>query len=188
MYGSAEAQMKAALTGIAGSGKTTLFNALTGLHRAAETRLHLGAIKVPDERLDKLSSIFKPKRTTPAEVTLADIPGARGSFLDNDAINALREMDALCLVLDAFNEGAESMKQPRDFDAELVFSDLQAVERRLQRLRQERSTGGEVQELQRLQQHLEGGAPLRTMEWSDAEEQALSHFALLSRKPMLVVL
>src|SRR5207302_1543167 len=74
-----------------------------------------------------------------------------------------------------------------DYDAELILSDLQVAEKRLHRLKQERNTGGEFQELQRLAKHLESGAPLRLLGFSDAEDQVLAHFGFLSRKPMLVV-
>src|SRR5437899_7579125 len=96
-----EAAMRAGLAGFARSGKTTLFNALTGLRRGPEAKVHLGSIKVPDPRLDKLSAMFKPRKTTPAEVLLADLPGPRskGAALETDALSALREVDALCLVL-----------------------------------------------------------------------------------------
>src|SRR5215468_5323156 len=96
--------MRAGLAGFAGSGKTTLFNALTGLHRGPEAKLHLGVIKVPDPRLDKLSSMFKPRKTTPAEVTLADLPGPRekGATLPAESLQALREVEALALVLRSY--------------------------------------------------------------------------------------
>jgi GTP-binding protein YchF len=181
--------MRAGLAGYSRSGKTTLFNALTGLRRGPEAKLHLGAIKVPDPRLDRLSALFKPRKTTPAEVTLADLPGPRskGAALEPEALQALREVDALCVVLRAFESDADPLRDLRDFEAELILSDLQAAERRLHRLRQERDTGGETHELMRVSAHLEGGAPLRTMEMSDAEEQALLHFGFLSRKPVLAV-
>ena len=181
--------MRAGLAGYARSGKTTLFNALTGLHRGPEAKLHLGAIKVPDPRLDKLSAMFKPRKTTPAEVTLADLPGPRekGVSLPPESLQALREVDALCLVLRAFEPGAEPLRELRDYEAELIVSDLQVAEKRLHRLKQERDSGGETQELGRVARHLEGGAPLRMLEMSDAEEQALAHFGFLSRKPLLLV-
>jgi ribosome-binding ATPase len=181
--------MRAGLAGYSRSGKTTLFNALTGLRRGPEAKLHLGAIKVPDARLDRLSAIFKPRSTTPAEVTLADLPGPRskGSALESEALQALREVDALCLVLGAFQPDANPLRDLRDYEAELILSDLQAAEKRMHRLRQERNTGAETQELSRVIQHLESGAPLRTLAMSEAEEQALLHFGFLSRKPMLVV-
>lgn len=181
--------MRAGLAGYSRSGKTTLFNALTGLRRGPEAKLHLGSIKVPDPRLDKLSAIFKPRKTTPAEVLLADLPGPRskGAALEADALSALREVEALCLVLRSFEPDADPSRDLRDYDAELIVSDLAAAEKRIHRLKQERSAGGELLELQRVAQHLESGAPLRTLAMSDAEEQALHHFGFLSRKPLLVV-
>ncbi len=181
--------MRAGLAGFARSGKTTLFNALTGLKRGPDAKVHLGAIKVPDARLDRLSAMFKPKKTTHAEVLLADLPGPRskGASLEPEALQALREVEALCLVLGAFEPDADPARDLRDYDAELILSDLQVAEKRLQRLRQERSSGGEMQELQRVAGHLESGAPLRTMSMSEAEEHALAHFGFLSRKPLLIV-
>lgn len=181
--------MRAGLAGFARSGKTTLFNALTGLKRGPEAKLHLGAIKVPDPRLDALSALFRPRKTTPAEVLLADLPGPRGKgvSLEADALQALREVEALCLVLRAFEPDADPLRDLRDYDAELILSDLQVVERRLHRLRQERNSGGETQELQRVAKHLESGTPLRMLPMSEAEEHALAHFGLLSRKPLLIV-
>ncbi len=182
--------MRAGLAGYSRSGKTTLFNALTGLRRGPEAKLHLGAIKVPDPRLDRLSAIFKPRKTTPAEVTLADLPGprAKGSALEPEALQALREVDALCVVLNAFEPDADPLRDLRDYEAELILSDLQAAEKRMHRLRQERDTGAESQELSRVVRHMESGAPLRTLAMSEAEEQALLHFGFLSRKPMLAVI
>src|SRR5436190_22211929 len=125
--------MRAGLAGYSRSGKTTLFNALTGLRRGPEAKIHLGSIKVPDPRLDKLSAMFKPRKTTPAEVLLADLPGPRGKgmTLEPDALQALREVDALCLVLGAFSPESEATQELRDYDAELILSDLQVVEKRL---------------------------------------------------------
>jgi len=96
-------------------------------------------------------------------------------------------VEALCLVLRAFESDADPLRDFRDYEAELIVSDLQVVEKRLQRLRQERNSGGEAQELGRLAKHLESGTPLRTLTMSEPEEQALAHFGFLSRKPLLVV-
>ena len=181
--------MRAGLAGYSRSGKTTLFNALTGLHRGPEAKLHLGAIKVPDPRLDRLSAMFKPRKTTPAEVLLADLPGPRekGVSLPADSLQALREVDALCLVLGGFEGGADPLRDLRDYQAELIVHDLEVAEKRLHRLHQERDTGGEAQELGRVAKELEAGTSLRTLQMSDAEEHALAHFGFLSRKPLLVV-
>src|SRR5438309_10821968 len=121
--------MRAGLAGYSRSGKTTLFNALTGLRRGPEAKIHLGSIKVPDPRLDKLSGMFNPRKTTPAEVLLADLPGPRskGASLQADALQALREVDALCLVLRAFGDAADPPRDLRAYEAAPVRSDRNAA-------------------------------------------------------------
>ncbi len=189
--------MKAGLVGYTQSGKTTLFNALTGLHKgegAGRGLVNLGAIKVPDPRIDALSAIFKPKKTTYAEMRFVDVPGPRGkgSGLDADALRALSEVDSFCLVVRGFaavdGTPADPERELRDFDAELVLHDLAIVEKRLDRLRKEHQKGtGEYHELERLHAPLEQGQPLRALRWSEAEEKELAHFGFLSRQPLLVV-
>ncbi len=188
--------MKAGLVGYAQSGKTTLFNALTGLHKtgAGRTQVNLGAIKVPDPRIDALSAVFKPRKTTYADVRFVDVPGpaGKGSGLDAGSLKALAEVDAFCLVVRGFAaEGgapANPERELRDFDAELVLHDLAIVEKRLERILKEHGRGSaEHHELERLHPQLERGEPLRTMRWSEAEEKELGHFDFLSRRPMLVV-
>ncbi len=188
--------MKAGLVGYAQSGKTTLFDALTGQHKhgAAARAVNLGAIKVPDARIDALSAIFKPKLTTYAEMQFVDVPGGarKGSGLDAEALRALAEVDAFCLVVRGFpgfdGSPGDPERELRDFDAEVVLHDLGLVEKRLERLAREHKQGSaEHHELERLHQHLDPGQPLRTARWSDAEEKELAHFQFLSRRPMLVV-
>jgi GTP-binding protein YchF len=188
--------MKAGLVGYAQSGKTTLFNALTGLHKGGapgRAQVNLGAIKVPDPRVDALSALFHPKKTTFAEMHFVDVPGpaGKGSGLDADALRALAGVDAFCLVVRGFpgldGTPADPERELRDFDAELVLHDLALVEKRLDRLRKDQQKGtGEYHELERLHAQLDQGLPLRGMRWSDAEEKELVHFAFLSRRPLLV--
>ena len=190
--------MKAGLVGYAQSGKTTLFNALTGLHKggaAGRGQVNLGAIKVPDSRVDALSAIFKPRKTTCAEMLFVDVPGpqSKGSALPPEWLRALAEVDAFCLVVRGFPaiDGAPPApaRELRDFDAELVLHDLGVVEKRLDRLRKEHGkTGAEYHELERLHVHLDAGNPLRSMRWSDAEEKEMAHFGFLSRRPVLAVI
>ncbi len=189
--------MKAGLVGYAQSGKTTLFNALTGLHKgggAGRAQVNLGAIKVPDPRIDRLSAMFHPKKTTFAEMHFVDVPGpaGKGTGLDAEALRALAGVDAFCLVVRGFAAAdgtpADPARELRDFDAELVLHDLDLVEKRLDRLRKEQHKGtGEFHELERLHAQLDDGKPLRAMRWSDAEEKELVHFAFLSRRPLLAV-
>jgi GTP-binding protein YchF len=184
--------MKAGLVGFPLSGKTTLFNAITALHKSADAHFHLGAIKVPDRRIDKLAAIYQPRKVTYAEIRFVDLPGPRGKAMDAESLRALSDVDALCLVLRGFSDGTspESLRELRDFDADLVLADLGTVERRLDRLRKEHDgkTGSEFHELGNLFRHLESGQPLRTMRWTDAEQREMAHFGFLSRRPMLVVL
>ena len=188
--------MKAGLVGYSQSGKTTLFNALTGLHKGGASgrgQVNLGAIKVPDPRIDKLSAMFRPKKTTFAEMRFVDVPGpaGKGSGLDAESLRALAEVDAFCLVVRGFpaldGTPADPARELADFDAELVLHDLAIVEKRLDRLRKEHGKGtGEFHELERLHGQLDQGLPLRLMTWSDAEEKELAHFGFLSRRPLLV--
>ena len=108
--------MKIGLVGFAGSGKTTVFNTMTGLAvligYGGEVRL--GAVCVPDERIDALSKIFAPKKTTYAEMSFCDIPGEHGAErkgLSTKALQQIREQDALCLVLRDFENPADEGQQ-----------------------------------------------------------------------------
>ncbi len=185
--------MKAGLVGWPGSGKTTLFNALTALHRSSDAHVHLGVMKVPDARVESLASIFLVRKVGHAEIVLVDLPGAHRGGPSAEALKALEDVDALCLVLRGFAGGdgaADPVKDLRDFEAELVAADLGVVEHRLDRLRKAHGgrTGGEYHELERLERHLREGRPLRVLALTDAERQALVHLELLSLKPLLVVL
>src|SRR5262245_18156713 len=127
--------MKIGLVGFAGSGKTTVFNTMTGLEVPVGFggEVRLGAVRVPDERIDTLSRIFKPRKTTYAEMTFCDIPGEHGSEkkgLSTRSLQQIREQDALCLVLRDFdNPAVEGEADPgRDLEAfhlECVFADLE---------------------------------------------------------------
>src|SRR5678815_2098245 len=100
----AHREMKIGLVGFAGSGKTTVFNAMTGLHAPTGIggELRLGTVRVPDERIDTLSKIFKPKKTTYAEISFSDVPGEHGAEkkgLSTKSLAQIRDQEALCLVL-----------------------------------------------------------------------------------------
>src|SRR5512140_3799523 len=100
--------MKAGLVGFSQSGKSTLFNAITGLAAAShgKGKASLGTVKVPDPRVDTRAGICKPEKTTWAEVVFVDVPGpvAKSGGLDAAAVNALKEVDALVLVIGAFGD------------------------------------------------------------------------------------
>lgn len=187
--------MKAGLVGYAQTGKTTLFNALTGLGmqtgagRAAKA--NLGVLKVPDVRIDKLSAIFKPRKTIYAEVSLIDVPGPRtkGGGLDSATIQALREADALVVVVRGFDSGEapEPLRELIDFDAELLLNDQIVVERRLERLAKEKGHDREKAVLDKCLTALNEGKALRLIGLTEEEEREIVSYAFLSLRPVLAV-
>ncbi|MDK1011567.1 MAG: 50S ribosome-binding GTPase, partial [Actinomycetota bacterium] len=131
--------MKIGLVGFAGSGKTTVFNVMTGLDVPVGFggEIRYGSVKVPDERIDTLSKIFSPKKTTYAEINFCDIPGEHGAEkkgLSKKALQQIRDQEALCLVLRDFaNPALEGDPDPlgdlESFHIECVLADLEIVER-----------------------------------------------------------
>ena len=189
--------MKIGLTGFPGSGKTTVFAALTGLRAApGERKAQLGTIKVPDARIDRLAEIHRPKKITFAEVTFADFPpaaqGAKKAVLDPEMIAGLRDADALVQVVRGFPDLTGTAATPvadiESFSTELALADLAQVEKKVDRMKKEKGGERELALFERLQTALEEGKPLRTLGLSADEQTALSGFAFLSLRPLLVVL
>jgi len=189
--------VKVGLTGFAASGKTTVFAALTGLHPdPGDRRPAMGTIKVPDPRVDFLAGVYKPKKTTYAEVTFVDFPPARDAqkraVLDQEMVTALRDADALVEVVRSFPDLTGAAPRPVEdigaFEGELVLADLGQVEKRIERCRKEKGKEREVALLTRLQAHLDAGRPLRILELTADERTELAGFAFLSLRPLLVVL
>jgi len=189
--------MKIGLVGFAGSGKTTVLNTLTGLHAAGYgTDVHLGTIKVPDARVDALSRIYRPKKTTYAEITFNDIPGEHGAEhkgLSRKAIEAIRDLDVLCLVLRAFVPPGETkppdpMHDLEAFHTECVLADLAIVERRLDRALKEKTDALVLQAFHLMKTTLEQGLPLRALPELALHRDKLQGYAMLTDRPLLVVL
>jgi ribosome-binding ATPase len=187
--------MKVGLIGHRGAGKTTIFNMLTGLQArvggfAGREEVHLGVIKVPDARIDKLSAIFKPKKTTYAEIRFTDFPPSQGEedLKSNDAlVTQMREVDAITLVLRDFESGANPTKELNALLTEMILADLTVVENRRGRLKKEKARPQEEALLERCAVALEDEQSLRNLEFSADEENLASGFGFLSRKPVLVI-
>jgi hypothetical protein len=205
--------MKLGIIGFPQSGKTTIFNALTRGNApttasAGRIEIHTAVVDVPDPRVDKLSAMFKPKKTIYAKVTYADIAGldsgAAKSGFAGPLLNQLAQMEGLIHVVRCFADDnvplpSGSVDPGRDItsmNGELLLNDLIAVERKLERLVEERKKGGTDKVLNerqttlftRLHEVLSAEKPLRGVEISDEEEKFLSGFGLLTRKPILVLL
>ncbi len=182
--------MRAGLVGFSQSGKSTLFNAITGLAASghAKGKAALGAVKVPDPRVDTLVGICKPAKTTYAEVVFVDVPGPQGAAgaLDAAAIGALKEVDALVLVLGAF-AGRDALKELVDFETELVLGDLDMVEKRIERMKREKAPPLEMDQIKHCEQQLAAGKPLRDLHLDELNEKALAKYSFLSIRPLLVV-
>ena len=205
--------MKLGIIGFPQTGKTTLFNALTRGHApttasAGRIEIHTAVVDVPDPRVDKLAALFKPRKTIYAKVTYADIAGLDSGVaktgISGQLLNQLAQMDGLIHVVRCFEDGnvphpSGSVDADRDvtaMDGELLLNDLIAVERKLERLLEERKKGGTDKVLNerqtalftRFHEILSAGKPLRGVETNSEEEKYLSGFGLLSRKPLLLLL
>src|SRR5213080_2042308 len=190
--------MKIGLIGLAKTGKTTLFNLLTGStvatarYDSGRAELHTGVARVPDPRVDRLSAIFKPKKTTYATFEVVDLARGERAGLDT---KEFRNADALLHVVRAFTDealGAPALKRDiEDLDTELILADLEVVDRRLERLEasiKKQRKDADVKEqaiLARLKNDLESETPLRAVSLTPDDARAVRGFTFLSQKPIL---
>lgn len=206
--------MRLGIIGLPQSGKTTLFNALTrgnaptGIS-AGKVEVHTAVVDVPDERVDRLSALFSPKKTTYAKVTYADIAGLDGTQskegISGSLLNQLTQMDGLIHVVRVFEDdnvphlagNVDPIRDLKTMDDEFILNDLIAVERKLERLREEKAKGGgrdkvtidrETELFERFKETLNGETPLRDLEITQDEEKSISGFGLLSLKPVVIAL
>ena len=202
--------MKIAITGLSNSGKTTVFNALTG--QKAETTIYptaagaspnLGVVKVPDDRVDRLTEIFKPKKTTYAAVEYVDFIGiTKGDPKQNKAVfDLLRDADAIVHVVRAFEDdsvihplsGVDPARDVRTLESELVFFDFELVEKRLESMELMSKKGKKPPEdekkvLLKCKEALEKEIPLRDVSLTLDELKAIRHLQFYSMKPEVVVI
>jgi GTP-binding protein YchF len=187
--------MKVGLIGHRGSGKTTIFNMLTGLQAqiggfGGKEEVHLGVIKVPDARIDKLAQIYKPKKITYAEIRFTDFPPSEGEDhlkSNTSVVTQMREVDAMALVLNDFEPGADPLRALNDLLTDMILADMDVVENRRVRLKKEKARPLEEAVLERCAKALENEESLRNLAFTSDEENLLSGFGFLSRKPVLVL-
>ena len=193
--------MKIGLVGLPKSGKTSLFNLLTGASVATSSfggsraEMHSGVARVPDERVDRLSALFKPKKTTFASFEVVDLAGITKGDREGLDAKEFRNADALLHVVRAFSDAAGTAPNPKgdiaDLETELILADLEVVERRLERLEasiKKKRTDADVKEqaiLRNLEPALESETPIRAAGLSDDDVRAIRGFTFLSQKPIL---
>ena len=204
--------MQVTIVGLPGSGKTTVFNALTGGHAetggfsGSRAAPNLSVVKVPDERVDRLAALFNPKKTTYADVTYVDVAipagAAREGTVNPDVLALVRNADALLHVVRAFDDPAaaapaDPWRDVDELDLEFTVADLSVIEKRLEKLTTQGRHGSQAERdqaqreeelLRRLEPHLSEGRPLRSFGLTDDEELLLRGYRFLTQKPVLVVL
>ena len=206
--------MQITIIGLPYSGKTTIFNAATrGSAQVAQyssaSRPNIGVAKVPDARLDTLTEIYQPSKTTPAEITYVDLPAAPEGLgktrgVSGAYLNQLQTADALTIVARNFEDpsvpdGGDGVDAFRDIETmlyELTFADLEIMERRIERIDQN-SKGARSSErdalireralMTSLKEGLESGVPIRNQDLSADERKRVNEFQFLTAKPVIVV-
>jgi hypothetical protein len=201
--------LKVAIIGLSNSGKTTVFNALTGqniditIYPTTSGEPHMGIVKVPDSRLDKLAEIFRPKKTTNASIEYIDYIGlTKGNTEQNRKVfDLIKGVDAIVHVVRVFEDNAvvhpignvDPLRDIETIELELIFGDLEFVEKRLERMEEGAKKGKKPDEsekklLIKCKDFLHREILLRDVTFNEEEQNSMKPLQFLSTKPEILVL
>ena len=197
-----EVDMKLGVVGLPNVGKSTLFNAIT--KAGAQAAPNVGVVAVPDERLEKLAALYDSKKVTPTTLEFVDIAGlvrgaSRGEGLGNKFLSHIREVDAIVEVVRCFDDeniihvdgGVDPVRDMETIGLELVFADIETVERRLGKaesmLKADKKYAVDVERLKKMKAWLEEGRPLRSLPVDEEFSAFIAEQFLLTAKPVIYV-
>lgn len=199
--------MKLGIIGLERSGKTTVFNALTGANKEVGTygkiESHIAMIKVPDERLNWLTELYSPKKTVHADIEFIDIPGSINDSSDPKIVAVAHEVNALVYVIRSFenpnvphpHEKIDPLKDFGYINMGLLVADMTLAEKRIEKLKKAAGKGAvppeeelELTVLEKIMVKLEVEEPIADAELNDQEEKAVRSFQFLTLKPFLTLL
>ncbi len=202
--------MKIGIVGLPNVGKSTMFNAITNAgaecanYPFCTIEPNVGVVPVPDERLDKLTQMYNPQKTTHAVVEFVDIAGlvkgaSKGEGLGNKFLSHIREVDAICEVVRCFENpnvvhvdgSIDPIRDIETINLELIFADIETIDKRLDRakksLKADKKFQVEIDLLEKIKETLEQGKPARTLNLNEEELDIIKDSFLLTLKPILYI-
>ena len=202
--------MKIGIVGLPNVGKSTMFNSITkaGAECAnypfCTIEPNVGVVGVPDERLDELTKMYHPQKTTHAVIEFVDIAGlvkgaSKGEGLGNKFLSHIRETDSICEVVRCFEDSnvvhvdgsVDPIRDIETINLELIFADIETVNKRLDKakknLKADKKYQQEIDLLERIKENLENGISARAIDFNEEEQEAVKEMFLLTTKPILYI-
>lgn len=202
--------MKIGIVGLPNVGKSTMFNSITkaGAECAnypfCTIEPNVGVVGVPDERLDELTKMYHPQKTTHAVIEFVDIAGlvkgaSKGEGLGNKFLSHIRETDSICEVVRCFEDSnvvhvdgsVDPIRDIETINLELIFADIETVNKRLDKakknLKADKKYQQEINLLEKIKENLENGISARAIDFNEEEQEAVKEMFLLTTKPILYI-